>query len=216
MTVTVTGRNGVPRGAAAVVAQVTVVAGATKSTVRLSPDGTLARAVPVVTVPAGHTLTVPVVAPLAADGRVTVLASRVGARVSVDVTGYLVRRRRPRCRRADEGSVAGPGVRLPRSDVGPLGRNHADDARPRTQRCALVGGLRGPRHGRGSQPRTAGWLAVYPAGLARPIARSLTYDVGVGVRTTVLAKVGTGGAIKIYVPAGQVAVIVDVAGYVTS
>ncbi len=82
MTVTVTGRNGVPRGAAAVVAQVTVVAGATKSTVRLSPDGTLARAVPVVTVPAGHTMTVPVVAPLAADGRVTVLASRAGARVS--------------------------------------------------------------------------------------------------------------------------------------
>ncbi len=65
-------------------------------------------------------------------------------------------------------------------------------------------------------PRTAGWLAVYPAGLARPIARSLTYDAGVGVRTTVLAKVGTGGAIKIYVPAGQAAVIVDVAGYVTS
>ena len=79
-----------PVGTTAALLQVTAAAGPTSTTIRLSPDGSATGTVPVVTVPAGTTRTVPVVVPLAADGSVRLLASGLGAYVSVDVQGYYV------------------------------------------------------------------------------------------------------------------------------
>jgi len=63
---------------------------------------------------------------------------------------------------------------------------------------------------------TLGIQHIYPAGTTRPASRAVTYSTATAVRTSVVAKVGSGGAVEVYLPAGGVHVVVDVAGYVTS
>ena len=215
----VAGKAGVPVGVPAALLQVTVSAGVTPSTVRVSPDGTATTAVPVVTVPAGATRTVPVVAPLASDGSVSVLASGTGSAVSVDVQGYYV---------ADDGLAPGGRTRaLPMTRI-------YDSRGPALKAVTPAAGatLTVPVLGRGGVPTSGvsavflnviayaptakGSLTIYPAGTTRPASRAVTYSTSTAVRTSVVAKVGTGGAVEVYLPAGGVHVVVDVAGYVTS
>ena len=218
LTVQAAGAAGVVRGVPEVLVQATVSAGPTSTTVRVSPDGSILRAVPVATVPAGETVTVPVMARLAPNGSFRVLANGIGAYVSLDLHGYYVK---------DDG-VSGSGrVRavtptrvytsqgIDLQDVKPLGKST----------------LTIPVLGRGGVPATgvsavilnviavdgarSGSLVVFPAGAPRPSTRALSFDGRTTVRTTVIVKVGAAGSVQVFLPSSDAHVLVDVAGYVT-
>jgi hypothetical protein len=217
LTAMVAGKAGVRVGTPAVLLQVTVSAGATGTSVRLSPDGSATRAVQAVTVPAGRTRTVPVVAPLGADGTVRVLASGLGASVSLDVHGYYV---------ADDGlASSGRTKALSPARIYSSASTSAVQPKAGATLTIPVLGLGGvPTTGVSavvlnviaSTPTASGSLRVFPAGTATTSTRSLSYDLGSTVRTTVVVRVGTGGAVQVSLPDGGTGVVVDVAGYVTS
>ena len=158
------------------------------------------------------------VVPLAANGTVRLLASGTGAYVSVDVQAYYV---------PDNGVVAAGRTRA-------LAPARLYDSRvSATAATTLSAGttLTVPVLGHGGVPTTgvsavvlnvlaylpttSGSLAVYPSGTTRPTTRAVSYDTTGTVRTTVLAKLGSDGALEVYLPWGGAHVIIDVAGYVT-
>ncbi len=214
--VSLVGDGGVRAGTPAVLLHATVKARATSTKVRLSPDGSSRAAVPVVTVPAGEKRTVLVVAPLAADGSVHILASGSGPRVLLDVYGRFV---------VDSGTAAKGRVRL----IEPA--RIYDSADVKVGMLSAGATVTIPALGQGGVPATgvsavvltviaatpqaSGMLAVYPAGIPRPAARALAYDATVTARSTVVAKVGANGAVQVYAPKGATEIRVDVAGYVT-
>jgi subtilisin family serine protease len=62
-------------------------------------------------------------------------------------------------------------------------------------------------------PTSAGFLTVFPAGVARPTASNLNFTAGWTGANSVTVQVGTGGKVDIFNPAGNVSVIADVVGY---
>lgn len=62
-------------------------------------------------------------------------------------------------------------------------------------------------------PTSAGFLTVYPAGVARPTVSNLNFTPGWTGANAVTVPLGTGGKIDIYNPAGNISVIADVVGY---
>lgn len=64
-----------------------------------------------------------------------------------------------------------------------------------------------------TQTSAAGYLTMYPAGVARPLAANLNFGPGVTVSNLVVAKVGANGRVSIYNPVGTTHVIADVAGW---
>jgi hypothetical protein len=59
------------------------------------------------------------------------------------------------------------------------------------------------------------WLTVYPAGVPRPLASNLNFTPGQTVPNLVLARVGDGGRVRIYLDGGAAQVIADVAGWIS-
>ncbi len=156
------------------------------------------------------------VAPLGADGSVRVLASGMGASVSLDVHGYYV---------VDDGlASSGRTKALPPTRIFSSASTSA--VQPKAGSTLTI-----PVLGRGGVPTTgvsavvlnviasaptaSGSLRVFPAGTVTTSTRSLSYDLGSTVRTTVVVRVGTGGAVQVSLPYGGTGVVVDVAGYVT-
>ena len=64
-----------------------------------------------------------------------------------------------------------------------------------------------------TQPTAPGYLTVFPAGEAVPVAVNLTFSAGQTASNVVVAKVGAGGQVSIYNAAGTTHVIADVAGW---
>ncbi|GAB3865965.1 hypothetical protein GCM10027610_117230 [Dactylosporangium cerinum] len=62
-------------------------------------------------------------------------------------------------------------------------------------------------------PTSAGFLTVYPTGVARPTVSNLNFTPGWTGANAVTVPLGTDGKIDIYNPAGNVSVIADVVGY---
>ncbi|MBB5871372.1 hypothetical protein F4553_004751 [Allocatelliglobosispora scoriae] len=62
-------------------------------------------------------------------------------------------------------------------------------------------------------PSAAGYLTVFPTGVARPTASSVNFAKGWTGANSVTVAVGTGGQVDIYNAVGSAGVIVDVAGY---
>ncbi|MFC4998858.1 S8 family serine peptidase [Dactylosporangium cerinum] len=62
-------------------------------------------------------------------------------------------------------------------------------------------------------PTSAGYLTVFPAGVARPTASNLNFTAGWTGANSVTVQVGAGGKVDIFNPAGNVSVIADVVGY---
>ena len=62
----------------------------------------------------------------------------------------------------------------------------------------------------------AGYLAVFPAGLGRPVASNMNWSTGETVANRVLVPVGSGGQISLYNQLGNTDVVVDVNGYFSS
>ncbi len=215
LTVKAAGTAGVAKGVREVLLQATVSAGATRTKVSLAPDGTAPFVVPVATVRAGETVTVAVIARLATNGRLRVIATGAGTNVSLDVHGYYT---------PDDG-LTGPGrlrtltpTRLYSTDrsgqVEPLGS---------TLTIPVLGRAGVPAKGVSAvilnvvavDAQRPGSLVVFPAGLARPSTRALSFDGISSVRTTVIVKLGTNGSVQVYLPSAGAHVVVDVAGYVS-
>ena len=64
-----------------------------------------------------------------------------------------------------------------------------------------------------TQPTAAGYLTIYPTGVALPLAANLNFGPGQTVGNMVVAKVGTGGKFSIYNSSGSTHVVVDVSGW---
>jgi hypothetical protein len=64
-------------------------------------------------------------------------------------------------------------------------------------------------------PTNAGFLTVFPTGVARPLASNVNFSPGQTVPNLVIAAVGTGGTVQIFNSAGNVDVIADVVGWFT-
>ena len=64
-----------------------------------------------------------------------------------------------------------------------------------------------------AEPTQGGYLTVWPAGEAMPVASSLNFVKGQTVPNLVLAKLGAGGKIAIFNAIGAAHVILDVVGY---
>lgn len=65
-------------------------------------------------------------------------------------------------------------------------------------------------------PSAGSWVAVYPAGATVPLASNLNFSRGLTVANLVVAKVGTGGAVRLYNNYGSVHLIADLAGYMAT
>ncbi|MET7394507.1 choice-of-anchor D domain-containing protein [Dactylosporangium sp. NPDC005572] len=62
-------------------------------------------------------------------------------------------------------------------------------------------------------PTSAGYLTVFPTGVARPLASNLNYQAGWIGANAVTVPIGTGGKVDIFNPGGNVHVVADVLGY---
>jgi uncharacterized protein YkwD len=63
------------------------------------------------------------------------------------------------------------------------------------------------------QPSAAGYVTLYPAGITRPLAANMNFVPGEMVSNLVVVKVGAGGKVSLFNPAGTTHVIADVAGW---
>jgi hypothetical protein len=64
-----------------------------------------------------------------------------------------------------------------------------------------------------TSPTAPSFVAVFPAGEARPNVSNVNFGAGQTVANLVTAKLGTGGQLSIYNSAGSADVIADVAGW---
>jgi hypothetical protein len=64
-----------------------------------------------------------------------------------------------------------------------------------------------------TQPSASGFLTIYPAGTARPLAANLNFTPNKTVPNLVVVKVGAGGRVSMFNSAGTTHVIYDVAGW---
>lgn len=62
-------------------------------------------------------------------------------------------------------------------------------------------------------PTAGGFLTIFPAGTARPLASNLNFTPGQTVPNLVVVKVGDGGKVSMFNSAGSTDVVYDVAGY---
>ena len=209
---TVTGVGGVPAtGVSDVALNVTVTQPTAASYVTVYQNGTGRPLASNLNFVAGQTVTNLVVAEVGDDGKVAVYVGAGTAHVVLDVVGWY-------------GSASVPGG----------GRfNALSPARildTRTGAAIAGGGTITPQvtglggvPARGvaavvlnvtvTQPTAPGFLTVYPAGTARPIAASLSFVANQTVPNLVVAKVGADGKVAVYNDAGSAHVVLDVAGW---
>jgi hypothetical protein len=64
-----------------------------------------------------------------------------------------------------------------------------------------------------TQPTAPSYLTAWPTGVTLPLAANLNYLPGQTVPNLVVVKVGDGGKVSLYNPAGSTHVVVDVAGW---
>lgn len=64
-----------------------------------------------------------------------------------------------------------------------------------------------------TQPTAEGYLTLYPSGSARPLAANVNFTPGRTVPNLAVVKLGEGGRVAMFNPAGATHVIYDVAGY---
>ncbi len=203
----VTGRNGVPADATAVVMNVTVTEPTEGGFLTVWPDGTARPNTSSLNMTAGQTVANLVAVRVGADGRVAIYNLRGATHVVADVVAWT----------RDDGHFVGvsPARILDTRDTRPIGPGGAIDV-------AVLG--RGPVPASGvstvvmnvtvTDPTDAGFLTVWPTGSPRPIASTHNFVAGQSVPNLVFAPVGAGGQVSIYNLRGATHVIADVVGYI--
>jgi hypothetical protein len=206
----VTGAGGVPRGATAVVMNVTVTepsAGGFLTTWPASERRPLASNLNYV---AGQTVPNLVTAKLGAGGRVSLFNAAGSTHVVIDVAGWY-----------DDGTSATgatfhpvtPSRILDTRGASPVGATSAElqtagrGGIPSTGVSAVVMNVTV------TQPTADSFLSVFPAGEIKPWTSSLNFTAGQTVPNLVNAKLGAGGKVSLANAAGTTHVVADVAGW---
>ena len=102
------------------------------------------------------------------------------------------------------GETLGPGATLPVQVTGVGGVPPESTATPAVAAVLNV---------TVTDPTAAGYLTVWPAGSAQPVASDLNWVAGETVANLVPVTLGTSGQVDVYNPAGQTDVVIDVVGY---
>jgi hypothetical protein len=210
----VAGREGLPAtGIGAVVLNVTATDAAAPGFVSAWPTGGARPLASVLNLPgAGATVPNLVVVPLGAGGRVS-LFSQTGTHLVADVAGWFT---------ADGGAAGTDGLFVPLSPSRVLDTRASGIVEAGRSRALPLGGAGGvPVAGvggvvlnvTGTDAVAAGYVTVYPADTAAPLASNLNLPgAGATAANAVFAALGHGSAIRLFSQSGT-HVVVDVAGY---
>ena len=213
----VAGRGGVPSsGAAAAVLNVAVTGTTATSFLTVYPTGQSRPLAANLNFTAGDTVSNRVMAKLGAGGKLTIYNHSGSADVVVDVNGWYT-----------DSSVAGssgvynplvPARILDTRDgtggiAGARAANSTVDVQVTGQGGVPVSGVSAViLNVTVTQPAANGFLTLFPAGTAQPLASDLNYAGSETRPNLVVVKVGAGGKVGLYAWAGT-HVVVDVAGW---
>ncbi|HJV09501.1 MAG TPA: hypothetical protein VJ653_07460, partial [Acidimicrobiales bacterium] len=213
----VSGRGGVPAsGAKAAVVNIAATGTTASGHLTVYPAGEARPLASTVNFSAGDTVSNRMMAKLGAGGKITVFNSAGSTDVVVDVGGWYtdasvagtagaftpLAPARILDTRDGTGGVTGPVAGGTTADVQVTGRGGV----PASGVSAVV------INATVTQPSAAGYLTVFPAGAARPLASDLNYAGGETRPNLVVVKVGAGGRVAVYPQAG-VHLVFDVAGW---
>ena len=205
----VTGVGGVPAsGVEAVVLNVTATEPSASSYFTVWPAGATRPLASNLNFEPGETVPNAVIAKVGASGAVSIFNSSGSAHAVVDLNGWF-----------PSGTTYAPlaptRILDTRNTSSPLGPNS-------TRELTVIGGAvpAGATavvlNVTATAPTLGSYLTVWPTGDTRPTASNLNFATNETVPNLVLAKVGTGGKISMYNLAGNVHVVVDVQGYLSS
>ena len=213
----VSGRGGVPASGAQAAVLNTAVTGTTSSGhLTVYPTGEARPLASTVNFNAGDTVSNRVMAKLGAGGKITVFNSAGSSDVVVDVGGWYT-----------DASVAGTaGVYTPLAParildtrdgtggvVGPVAGGTTADVQVTGRGGVPASGVSAVIiNATVTQPAGAGYLTVFPAGTARPLASDLNYAAGETRPNLVVVKLGAGGQLTVFPQVG-VHLVFDVAGW---
>ena len=213
LTVQVAGLHGVPLGVGAVAVNITSVNATSPTFFTVYPSGAARPDTSTLNPGPGRAVPNMAIARLGADGRLCIFNRHGSSDVVVDVMGWftpepaagftpLVPARLLDTRRglgaAKQRLRGGTTIELPaagRGGVPPAG------AEAVVLNVAAV------------DPTAAGYLGVWPTGVARPTISNLNYDPRRNVANLVICKLGRDGKVSIYGHAGELDVVADVVGY---
>jgi hypothetical protein len=213
----ITGRASVPLDATSVVLNVTVTEAQASGFVTVYPCGTPIPTASNINFVAGSTVANLVVAKIGAGGAVCIFNNQ-GTHLVADVNGYFpgstsyhsldparLLDTRPGTATIDTQSV-GAGL-LPSGTVTELtvaGRGGVPaNARTVVLNVTVTG------------PTVAGFITVYPCGIATPLASNLNYGIGTTVAIAAVVQVGSNGKVCLF-NSGATHLVADVNGYLTT
>jgi Fibronectin type III domain len=217
--VQVTGEGGVPSGASAVVANLTVTGGTATSFLTAYPDGSVRPLASNINFSPGESVPNRVIIPLSSSGALDIYnaSGRVNAIVDVDgyfsstISGYFEPLAPARVCDTRSNGNATPCVGHPLSTGGTLNVQMSGNGGVPSGAAAVVANVTA------TGATAPSFLTVYPADAAsRPLASDLNLVTGETVPNLCTAKVSSTGALDIFNASGSVNVLVDVAGWYTS
>ena len=206
------GTTGIPRGATAVVLNVTVTAGTANSFLTVFPAGAPVPRSSNVNFAAGQTTPNLVTVKVGTGGQVAFANATGAVHVVADIAGYFDQY-------LDDRYIAVTPTRLLDSRGATGGWNAPLVAgTPRTLPVRGVGPVPGTADAvilnvTVTNPTANSFLTVYPTGTTVPTVSNLNFAVGQTVPNLVMVQPGTGGQVSFANAIGSADVVVDVAGY---
>ena len=222
MSVKVAGVGAVPAvGVTAAMLNVTVDAPTSNGFVTVWPGGEVRPVASNVNFTVGQTVPNLVLCKLGADGTVGVYNHAGTSQVVIDVVGYFTTAPTSATATAATGPAGPQLVALPPARVIDTRTARAPLAAGAVLELALAGVAGVPATGVDAvvinltvtEPTAPGFLTVWPAGEAKPLASSLNFVRGQTVPNLIVAKLGAGGKVDVAVNAGATQVVADVVGY---
>ena len=202
------GANGIPSlGVAAVAMNITVTEPTSGGYISVGPSGQPTPAVSNLNFSRGLTVPNAVVAPLGADGAISLFNSTGASHLIGDVVGYFATN-------APAGFKPLTPARMLDTRTGgrPIGPNETLTFQVSGQNGVVADATAAVLNVTVTSPSASGYLTVWPSGVARPTASSLNFTAGQTVPNLVVAPIGADGKVNIYNAIGTSHVIVDVSG----
>ena len=214
--VQVTGRAGVPAGAAAAVLNVTVTEAAAAGYVTVFPCGNTPPTASNLNFVQGSTVPNNVIAKIGDGGKVCLFASN-STHLIVDVNGYFatsaafqaISPQRVLDSRATGVTGDGQG-----QGGGPVAAGSVTEVQITGRAGVPTGAVAAVLNVTVTEAQGAGYVTVFPCGSTPPTASNLNYVLGSTVPNGVIAKIGAGGKVCLYANSAT-HLIVDVSGYFT-
>ena len=198
------GAGGVPADAVAVVLNVTVTEPTAPSFVTVWPAGAAKPLASNLNVIAGQTVPNMVTVGLGAGGRVALFNNAGQAQIVVDVAGWYSSGFHPLvpARLLDTRNGPAPFATAETRSLPVAGAGGVPAAATAVALNVTV-----------TDPTASGFVTVWPAGAAQPVASNLNFVPGQTVPNMVTVGLGAAGAVQVFNSNGNTQVIVDVAGW---